>query len=56
MVVIGLPWSTGSKGRRIRYLDDFFGNLRFSVDSLGLLVQKVGGFQYPEDFSGKLMC
>ena len=27
-VLIELPWDPGAKGRRIRYLDDFSGNLR----------------------------
>ena len=51
-VYIGLPWLAGAKGRRvprakgrrIRYLDDFFGNLECKSVFLGFLVQKVDGF------------
>ena len=41
---MGLPLVPGAKGRRLRYLDDFFENLGCKSDFLGLLVQKVDGF------------
>ena len=43
-VLSGLPVAPGKKGRWIRYLDDFSGNLGSLFKSFGSLVQKVDGF------------
>ena len=43
-MLIGLPRVTGAEVRLVRKLDDYSGSIRCQPDLLGLLVQKVNGF------------